>query len=998
MPPVRDTISTECRQTQCWRFCFAVLVIVDERLLFTVDSRRLSGKVSGDGNSLSANNSKNEVKTMKPSSPKTVLATAVMAVMTAEAAFAQLEEVVVTAERREASVQDTPISIEAISEKSIRERGIQSNLDLINEVAGVQGYGSPQGGSSTAFAIRGIGDGAPQISVDPAAARYIDGVYIGKNQGGSVDVTDLARIEVLRGPQGTLSGRNSISGAINYISKAPADELGLEIRATAGNYEQNNISVRADVPVNDTLRTSMSYFSRERDAFWDNTNPNEDGFNSVDREGGRFAFQWDASDKLTIDAAYNKSEVNDELDNHAVVTGFNPTTAAIGGYFAAGGDLLNVPINSTTQRDTVAGIITGLQTAIGFASGAIPANLGGPGLNPALTDGSYPIATAQTVLGWANDFVAWSDDRLANFDNNPGTGSSDGGGFASVDNELITFKATYDINDDVQVRYIYGKREFNDYTVSDLDGMDNSVASGIQSFLTIATAGGALSAGLPNAVGGTVSGIIPEEDGGLFFIPAQHQLATDLVDAVVANGAGDVFSTIAANDYTQESHEIQVVGTTGDYDWSFGAYSWQDYGEFRNIQTPTYGLAASQSRGFDVGGEAFSLFAESTWHATPDWDFTVGLRYTEEDKYMTYRWRDFPKYPDAFGGSSTQGVGGYIGLLFGLPNFLPAPISPEFLGLGNGYINDLDDLGMIPETAGVYGDYNRQSFDNISGRLVAKYNISDNMNAYVSYTTGYRAGGFNGGAFDGGGDAFDEETLESFEVGLKSQLMDGKLRLNAALYSYTYDDVQVSTVKSNGGGISTEIDNAAELSSEGLELDFAWLLTDSVTLTGNYAYIDRSFDVFPAIQNANPDIADQQITPTNGITPESAAYLALNWAIMDTGSTSLDFQISGNYQDETISIGSSPSNYSMGTSLDPTDDIPVNYQQAPNQSRTIVNARLTWGQDLGDGRSLSIAAWGRNITEEDYRTFGYNFGADLGIAVHQWGDPATYGVDIVMDF
>ncbi|HCG95012.1 MAG TPA: hypothetical protein DEX20_05235 [Halieaceae bacterium] len=933
---------------------------------------------------------------MKPSSPKTVLATAVMAVMTAEAAFAQLEEVVVTAERREASVQDTPISIEAISEKSIRERGIQSNLDLINEVAGVQGYGSPQGGSSTAFAIRGIGDGAPQISVDPAAARYIDGVYIGKNQGGSVDVTDLARIEVLRGPQGTLSGRNSISGAINYISKAPADELGLEIRATAGNYEQNNISVRADVPVNDTLRTSMSYFSRERDAFWDNTNPNEDGFNSVDREGGRFAFQWDASDKLTIDAAYSRSEVNDEFDNHAVVTGFNPTAAAIGGYFAAGGDLLNVPINSTSQAATVAGIAQGIQamiTPMELAPGFVAP------LYVALGFNNYPVETAQTVLNWASDFAAWSADRQANFDNNPGTGSSDGGGFASVDNELITFKATYDINDDVQIRYIYGKREFNDYTVSDLDGMDNSVASGIQSFLTIATAGGALLAGLPDGQGGVTDGIIPGMD------TADHQMATDFVDAIVANGGGGIFSTIAANDYTQESHEVQVVGTTGDYDWSFGAYSWEDYGEFRNIQNATFGLAASQSRGFDVGGDAFSLFAESTWHATPQWDFTVGLRYTEEDKYMTYRWRDFPKYPSFAGGSSTQGLAGYINTLFGLqPSFFQLN-GPSFLGLGNGYINDLDDLGIIPETGGVYGDYNRQSFDNISGRLVAKYNISDNMNAYVSYTTGYRAGGFNGGAFDGGGDAFDEETLESFEVGLKSQLMDGKLRLNAALYSYTYDDVQVSTVKSNGGGISTEIDNAAELSSEGLELDFAWLLTDSITLTGNYAYIDRSFDVFPAIPNQNPAIPDQQITPTNGITPESAAYLALNWAIMESGNSSLDFQISGNYQDETISIGSSPSTYTMGTTAPSqalpnplVDDIPVNYQQAPNQSRTIVNARLTWGQDLGDGRSLSIAAWGRNITEEDYRTFGYNFGADLGIAVHQWGDPATYGVDIVMDF
>ena len=938
---------------------------------------------------------------MKPSSPKTLLATAVLAALTAESAFAQLEEVVVTAERREASVQDTPISIDALSEKAIQERGIQNNLDLINQVAGIQGYGSPQGGSSTAFAIRGIGDGAPQISVDPAAARYVDGVYLGKNQGGSVDVTDLARIEVLRGPQGTLSGRNSISGAINYITKAPADELGLEIRATAGNYNQGNVSARIDVPLGDTVRTSASYFTRERDPFWDNTNPNEDGFNSVDREGGRFAVQWDVNDKLTIDASYSRSEVKNELDNHAVVTGFNPTAAAVNGVLAnlpAGADpnsyLLNVPIDSTSQRNTVAGIVQGLQGAIGLASAPTPPPV--PGLNESITDGTYPIATAQTVIGWANDFIAWSDERLANFDNNPGTGSSDGGGFAAVDNEMTTFKATYDINEDVQIRYIYGKRKFNDYTVSDLDGMDNSVETGIQSFLSIATAGGALTAGIPDGAGGTVSGIIPASSGGVQLSSQQHQLATDLVDAIVANGAGEVFSTIAANDYQQESHEIQVVGTTGNNDWSFGAYSWDDYGEFRNIQTPTFGLAASQSRGFDVGGEAFSLFAENTWHASEKWDLTFGLRYTEEDKYMTYRWRDFPSYPDALGGSSTQGVGGYISVLFGLPNF--APISPAFLGLGNGYIDDLNDLDSIPETAGVYGDYNEQSFDNLSGRLVVKHNFSDNLNAYLSYTTGYRAGGFNGGAHDNGGDSFDEETLESIELGVKSQLMDGKLRLNAALYNYTYDDVQVSTVKSNNGGISTEIDNAAELSSTGLELDFAWLITDTVSLSGNYAYIDREFDVFPSIPNANAAIPEQQITPTNGITPENAAYIALDWAILNSSDSSLDFQISANYQDRTISIGSSPSNYNQSTGLNPTDDVPVNFQQAANQSRTLVNARLTWAMELADGNRVSVAAWGRNITDEDYRTFGYNFGADLGLAVHQWGDPATYGVDVIVDF
>ena len=924
---------------------------------------------------------------MKPSSPKTLLATAVLAVLTAETAFAQLEEVVVTAERREANVQDTPISIETLSEKSLQERGIRSNLDLINQIAGIQGYGSPQGGSSTAFAIRGIGDGAPQISVDPAAARYIDGVYIGKNQGGSVDVTDLARVEILKGPQGTLSGRNSISGAINYISKAPSDEAGLELRATTGNYSQTNISTRVDLPLSDTVRTSLSYFSRERDPFWDNTNPAQDGFNSIDREGGRFALQWDVSERLTLDASYSKSEVNNELDNHAIVTGLNPTAAAVAGYFAAGGDLENVPIDSASQAQTVAGIAQGVAAMI------TPTELA-PGfvapLYAALGFSNYPVDTAQTVIGWANDFTAWSADRLANADNNPGTGSSDGGGFASVDNKLVTLKATFELTEDVQVRYIYGKREFNDYTVSDLDGMDNSVRSGIQSYLTIATAGGALLGGLPDGQGGITAGVIPDSVFGAS-IPntMDHELATATVNAIIANGAGGIFDTIAANDYEQESHEIQVVGTSGDFDWSVGAYHWEDFGEFRNLQNPTYALASSQSRGFDVGGEALSVFAETTWHASDKWDFTAGLRYNDEEKYMTYRWRDFP--------SGSQGVGGYIGLAIGEAFGQVPPVVRANFDLGGGYITDLSNISAIPETAGVYGDYNEQSFDNLSGRLVAKYNISDSANAYVSYTTGYRSGGFNGGAFDGGGDAFDEETIESIELGVKSQLMDGKLRLNAALYNYTYDDVQVSTVKSDGGGISTEVENAAKLTSTGLEFDFAWLITNSLSLTGNYAFIDRSFDVFPAVANQNPAIPDQQLTPTNGITPENAAYVALNWSLMERGSSSVDFQLSANYQDETISIGTSPSNYSMGTTSDPSDDLPVNYQQASNQERTVVGARLTWGEELSDGRNLSISAWGRNITDEDYRTFGYNFGADLGLAVHQWGDPATYGVDIVLD-
>ncbi|MCH1603361.1 MAG: TonB-dependent receptor, partial [Luminiphilus sp.] len=340
---------------------------------------------------------------MKPSSPKTLLATAVMAVMTAETAFAQLEEVVVTAERREASLQDTPISIEALTEKDIQDRGIYSNLDMINEVVGVNGYGSPQGTSSTAFVIRGIGDGAPNISLDPAAGRYIDGVYLGKNQGSSPDVVDLARIEVLKGPQGTLSGRNSTSGTINYISKAPSEEFDMTLRAGAGNYSRREYAMRIDIPLSDSFRTAISYNNRDRDAFYQNTNPSLEGFNGVDRDGYRVAFAWDMTDRLSVDYSFANSKVNNEQDNHSIVSGFNPSYPAVAGYLAAGGDPTSVPIDSSSRIATVQAIAGGVAQSVQF------------GLLPNLPQ-------IQQFIGWADDYVAWANGILANSERHPYSG------------------------------------------------------------------------------------------------------------------------------------------------------------------------------------------------------------------------------------------------------------------------------------------------------------------------------------------------------------------------------------------------------------------------------------------------------------------------------------------------------------------------------------------------------------------------------------------------
>jgi len=877
---------------------------------------------------------------MKPSSPKTLLATAVMAVMTAETAFAQLEEVVVTAERREASLQDTPISIEALTEKDIQDRGIYSNLDMINEVVGVNGYGSPQGTSSTAFVIRGIGDGAPNISLDPAAGRYIDGVYLGKNQGSSPDVVDLARIEVLKGPQGTLSGRNSTSGTINYISKAPSEEFDMTLRAGAGNYSRREYAMRIDIPFSDSFRTAISYNNRDRDVFYQNTNPNLEGFNGVDRDGYRVAFAWDMTDRLSVDYSFANSKVNNEQDNHSIVSGFNPSYPAIAGYLAAGGDPTSVPIDSSSRIATVQAIAGGVAQSVQF------------GLLPNLPQ-------IQQFIGWADDYVAWANGILANSERHPYSGSSDVNSFASVDNEAHTLTLNYEWSDTVNVKYIYGERTMNDRSQSDLDGIDNSVSSGVRSDLTLQTIGGAL-------FGQVVPDLGFNDAAG-----ANFQLAIDMIDAINANNGDGIFWTDLENSYEQESHELQIIGSSESLDWAVGAYHWEDYGESRNVQNATYTLSASNSTGFDVGGDAKSVFGEATWRMNDQWSLTAGLRYTDETKYMTYRWRSFP----------AGGLESYIGATFvGAAN---ANI------LGAGYVGTVDNLMSIPETEGIYGNYNEQSFSNVSGRLVAQYAMSDDTNLYASYTTGYRAGGFNGGNFDRAtmsGDEYFEETIGSMEFGVKSTLMDGRMRLNAAVFSYDYDDVQVSVIKSDDGGVSTDVVNAASFGTEGLELDLAFLVTDTMTVRAQYAYTDREYDDFPDYQGLS-------ITPTQGLTPENAYNVVVDWNMLNFGSNSIDLQVSANYEDETVSITSSTTSYTATGQ----PAIAANMQQPSNQERTLVNARLSWSSELEGGQRLNVTAWGRNITDEQYRTFGFNFGAALGFPVHQWGNPATYGIDFSLD-
>ena len=176
----------------------------------------------------------------------------------------QLEEVVVTAQFRQEKLQTTPIAITAITAAGLEERGL-SNITEIGAFvpnAVIQPLGAGWGATMAAF-IRGVGLGDNILSFEPGVPIYVDNVYIGRPQGAMFDLLDLERVEVLRGPQGTLFGKNAIGGTVRMISKKPDGEGGGSLSLTAGNYHR--IEARGSTNftlVDDRVFARMSFSSK----------------------------------------------------------------------------------------------------------------------------------------------------------------------------------------------------------------------------------------------------------------------------------------------------------------------------------------------------------------------------------------------------------------------------------------------------------------------------------------------------------------------------------------------------------------------------------------------------------------------------------------------------------------------------------------------------------------------------------------------------------------
>jgi iron complex outermembrane recepter protein len=161
----------------------------------------------------------------------------------------EIEEITVTAQKREESLQETPISVTALTSQALRESGVRTVVDLGQVVPNLRITANTGGTSSTTITLRGLQQGNPEAAFQPKVGLYVDGVYISKIIGSNLDLEDLERVEVLRGPQGTLYGRNTIGGAVNFITKKPTEERAVTLNQEVGNYETSNTRLTINVPL-----------------------------------------------------------------------------------------------------------------------------------------------------------------------------------------------------------------------------------------------------------------------------------------------------------------------------------------------------------------------------------------------------------------------------------------------------------------------------------------------------------------------------------------------------------------------------------------------------------------------------------------------------------------------------------------------------------------------------------------------------------------------------
>ena len=304
-----------------------------------------------------------------------------------DAADDRIADIVVTAQRREESLQRVPLAVTAIDAATLREQNVQTISDVAriapNVAISQSGYTAPTNALPVVY-IRGIGQQDPSIYSDPGVPVYVDGVYVARSAGGAIDLSDIARIEVLRGPQGTLFGKNAVGGAVNIVTATPGVDTGTRVDVTGGSYGLYETRGFTNVRLSDDVAVTAAVDARRQDGFGDRLDVATG--RRLGRQGdqnhlsGRLRARWTPTADLTIDLSGDLTRYRDTAtpsQTTIVASGLlTLQNARVGGPIglpitqatAASGDYDNFSRNPQRVRDDLGGVSGTVAYRIGDAT------------------------------------------------------------------------------------------------------------------------------------------------------------------------------------------------------------------------------------------------------------------------------------------------------------------------------------------------------------------------------------------------------------------------------------------------------------------------------------------------------------------------------------------------------------------------------------------------------------------------------------------------------
>jgi len=256
-----------------------------------------------------------------------------------------LEEITVTARRRAESLQEVPIAVSALSGDELTARGALDITEVAQSIPSVTLEPSRATNTTLTAFIRGVGQQDPLAGFEQGVALYLDDVYLARPQGALLDIYDVERIEVLRGPQGTLYGRNAVGGAIKYVTRRLSDDLNVRLRGSYGQYNQQDLVGTISGAVTDGFRLGATVASFQRDGFGDNLFTGGEQYDK-DIVGYRVSAEFEPTDTVLIRVAYDNTD-----DQSSAVAGWRPFAGAVSG-IPSPGDVFDTNAGASTLPST----------------------------------------------------------------------------------------------------------------------------------------------------------------------------------------------------------------------------------------------------------------------------------------------------------------------------------------------------------------------------------------------------------------------------------------------------------------------------------------------------------------------------------------------------------------------------------------------------------------------------------------------------------------------